>query len=175
MGDQCRCLCSRLDWMEPQGDMCPGNINPPLARLSIVRGHWTWQKEQPINGGTEEGEQRKGEGSFSIYYYLGCWATQAPFGTGAPLCKDGKKDHRTRTLDLDSILVSITAFLWVHIFVHDSKSWVYSTTQGHGTLQQDSDQGLGYTGTPHCALSRKHQHLLHRLSVICHVLWLITY
>lgn len=67
----------------------------------------------------EEGkEQREEGGSFSMYYYLGYSATQVLFHTSAPLCKDRKKDHRMRILDFDSVLVSVAAFLCVHVSQH---------------------------------------------------------
>lgn len=40
----------------------------------------------------------------ACFYYLGYQATQSPFSTGNPLCKGGKKDHSTRTLNFSSCL-----------------------------------------------------------------------
>lgn len=68
---------------------------------------------------------------------------------------------------------------WVNSSILVSTS--SSTTAKAGCIVQRRDVahssrilGLRHTGTPHCELSCKHQHFLHRFSVIRPVHWLIT-
>lgn len=56
--------------------MCPGSINPPPDKLSLVRGHWRYKKEVCNKwwGKGREGAERGGRVLW--YLLLGCEATQ---------------------------------------------------------------------------------------------------